>query len=132
MGSSCVAEMIGPTVLVEEEHDDGKAIASGGCVEVDDMVSNAFKSSMMTGCRFSNSQYAANDSCRDVRVWELNAVNGGRRGVNPEEGGVPTGDLGFTTWVCPSSRSSSAITSAGSFRFSRAALACLRRLLTVT
>jgi len=124
--------MIGPAVLVEELHDDGKLIAYDGCAELDDMVSNAFRSSMMTGCRFSNSQYAANDSRSDVRVWELDVVNGGRGGVNPEGGGVPAGDLGFTIWVRPSSRSSSAMTSAGSFRFSRTALACLRRLLTVT
>lgn len=129
-GSSGVVEMIGP--VVEEEYDDGKLIAYDDCAELDDMVSNAFRSSMIIGCRFSNSQYAANDSCSDVRVWELNVVNGGRGGVSPEEGGVPAGDLGFTTCERPSSRSSSVMTSAGSFRFSRTALACLRRLLTVT
>ena len=131
MGGSGVAETIVPAVLVEE-HDDGKPIVYDGCAESDDMVSNAFRSSMIMGCRFSNSQYAANDSLSDVRVWELDVVNGGRGGVNPEEGGVPAGDLGFTIWVCPSSRSSSAMTSAGSFRFSKTALACFRRSLTVT
>jgi len=78
MGSSGVVEMIGPAVTVEEEHDDGKLIVCGGCVELDDIVSNAFRSSMIMGWRFSNSQYAANDSCSDVLVWELNVCNGGR------------------------------------------------------
>ena len=133
MGSSGVIEMIGPAVTIEDEDDgDGKLIVCGGCVELDDMVSNAFRSSMMVGCKFSNSQCAASDSCSDALVWELNVFSGGRRGANPVEGGVPTAVLGFTTRVCPLSRSSSAMTSAGSFRFSRTALACFRRLLTVT
>jgi len=79
MGSSGVVEMIGPAVTVEEEgHDDGKLMVCDDCVELDDMVSNAFRSSMIMGWRFSNSQYAANDSCSDVLVWELNVCNGGR------------------------------------------------------
>lgn len=132
MGSSGAVEITGPAAMVEpEEYDDGKLMVCDCCVELDDIVSNAFKSSTMIGCRFSNSQYAANDSRSDVLVWELNVCNGGRRGGDPE-GGLPAGDLGFTTRVCPLSRSSSATTSAGSFRFSRTALACLRRLLTVT
>jgi len=69
MGSSGVVEMIGPAVTVGGGHDDdGKLIVCNGCVELDDMVSNAFRSSMITGCRFSNSQYAANDSRSDVLV----------------------------------------------------------------
>lgn len=132
IGSSGVVEMVGPVVTVEEEgHDDGKLIACDGCVELVDMVSNAFRSSIIMGCRFSNSQYAASDSCSDVLVWELNVCNGGRGGVDPE-GRVPAEVLGFTTRVCPLSRSSSTTTSAGSFRFSRTTLACLRRLLTAT
>lgn len=99
MGSSGVVEMIWPAVLVEEVHDDGKLIANDGCAELDDMVSNALRSSMIIGCRFSNSQYAANDSCSDVRVRELNVVNGGLGGVKPEAAGVPIGVLDFTTWV---------------------------------
>ena len=130
---SGVIEMTGPAVMVEEEgHGDGKLIACDGCVELDDMVSNAFRSSIIMGCRFSSSQYAANDSCSDALVWELKVCNGGRRGVDPEDEGAPAGDLGFTTRVCPLSRSSSAVTSGESFRFSRTALACLCRLLTVT
>jgi len=61
----------------------------------------------------------------------LNVCSGGRGGADPEEA-VPAGDLGFTTRVCPLSRSSSAIASVGNFRFSTTALACLRRLLAVT
>jgi len=57
MGSSGVAEMIGPVVTVEEEeYDDGKLIVCDGCVELVDMVSNAFRSSIIMGCRCSNSQ----------------------------------------------------------------------------
>lgn len=97
IGSSGVVEMAGPAALIEGEHDDGKLIAYDGCAESDDMVSNAFRSSMITGCRFSNSQYAANDSCNDARVWELDVVNGGREEASPEGGGVPAGGLGFTT-----------------------------------
>ena len=55
MGSSGVAEMIGPVALVEG-HDDGKPNVYDGWAESDDMVSNAFRSSMIMGCRFSNSQ----------------------------------------------------------------------------
>lgn len=63
MGIGGVVEMVGPVVTVDEdEHDDGKVIACDGCVELEDMVSNAFRSSMIIGCRFSNSQYAVNDS----------------------------------------------------------------------
>jgi hypothetical protein len=133
MGSSGGVEMIEPAVTVEDEDDvdDGKLIVWTGCMELDDIVSNVFRSSMMVGCRFSNSQCATKDSCRDALVWELNVFSGGRRGADPE-GGVPAEVLGLTTRVCPLSRSSSSMTSAGSFRFSTAALACLRKLLTVT
>lgn len=78
IGSSGVVDMVGPAVIVEAECGDGKLTVCGGCVELDDMVSKAFRSSTMIGCRFSNSQYAANDSCRDVLVWELDALSGGR------------------------------------------------------
>ena len=134
IGGSGIVEIIGPGVTVEDDNDDcdgdGKLIVCGGCVELDDMVSNAFRSSMMIGCRFSNSQCATDNSCSDAVVWELNVRNGGRRGADPE-GGAPAADLDFSTRVCPLSRSTSAKTSAGSFRFSWTALACWRRLLTV-
>lgn len=72
IGGSGIAEMIGPTVTVEDDNDDGdddgKLIVCDGCVELDDIVSSAFRSSMIVGCRFSNSQYAAEDSCSDVLV----------------------------------------------------------------
>jgi len=70
IGSSGVVEMIGPVFTVEAAHDDddGKLIVRDSCVELDDMVSNAFRSSMIIGCRFSNSQYAARDSCSVVLV----------------------------------------------------------------
>lgn len=55
MGSSGVVEMIIPAVTVEEDEvdddddDDGKLIVFDGCVEFDDMVSNAFRSSIIMG-----------------------------------------------------------------------------------
>ena len=69
MGSSGVLEVIRPAVTAKGgEYDDGKSIVCDGCAGLDVMVSNAFRSSMMMGCRFSNSQYAANDSRSDVLV----------------------------------------------------------------